>query len=153
MNNNEVVSYLIENGLKVTCAESCTGGLLAGAITAVPGSSACFDGSIVSYANAVKHRELKVKNSTLKKYGAVSPETAMEMCLGAYKKFKSHIAVSITGIAGPDGGTPEKPVGLVYIGVSTEEKTVVEELRLTGTREEVRQKTVESLFELINKAL
>ena len=149
MNNEKVVSYLIENGLKVTCAESCTGGLLASAITAVPGSSECFDGSIVSYANAIKHKELKVKNSTLKKYGAVSPQTAMEMCLGAYKKFNSHIAIAITGIAGPGGGTPEKPVGLVYLGIKTKRTHIAIKLLLSGTRDEIRTKTVEKALEEI----
>ncbi|MBO5135980.1 MAG: CinA family protein [Clostridia bacterium] len=149
VNNNEVVSYLIENHLTVTCAESCTGGLLASTITAVPGSSACFDGSIVSYANSVKHRELKVKSSTLRKYGAVSPETAMEMCLGAYKKFKSDIAVSITGIAGPGGGTEEKPVGLVYLGIKTKRTHIAIKLMLSGTRDEIRSKTVQKALDEI----
>ncbi len=149
MNNEKVVSYLIEKGLKVTCAESCTGGLLASAITAVSGSSACFDGSIVSYANAVKHRELKVKNSTLKKQGAVSEETALQMCLGIYKKFGADIGISITGIAGPGGGTPEKPVGLVYLGVKTKYTHKAIKLNLEGTRDEIRNKAVEKALEEI----
>ena len=105
-------------GKTLAAAESCTGGLAAQLITEVPGSSAYFLGGAVTYSNAAKARLLGVKAATLKRYGAVSKECAREMAAGAQKVFKSDYAFSVTGIAGPDGGSPEKPVGLVYFGLA-----------------------------------
>ena len=150
---SEVINKLLETKTTIASAESCTGGLVAKTITDFSGVSDIFGEGYVTYSNDAKMKNLGVNPETLKNYGAVSRETCEEMAKGVRLRSGATIGVSTTGIAGPGGGTKEKPVGLVYIGVSTEEKTVVEELRLTGTREEVRQKTVESLFELINKAL
>ncbi len=107
-----------EKGLTLATAESCTGGLLAGRITDVSGSSAYFVGGVVSYANEAKEKLLGVRHETLLKHGAVSEETAMEMAQGVRERLGVDVAVSITGVAGPVGGTPEKPVGLVWIGLS-----------------------------------
>lgn len=150
---SEVINKLLETKTTIASAESCTGGLVAKTITDFSGVSDIFGEGYVTYSNEAKMKNLGVNPETLKNYGAVSRETCEEMAKGVRLCANASLGVSTTGIAGPGGGTKEKPVGLVYIGVSTEEKTVVEELRLTGTREEVRQKTVESLFELINKAL
>lgn len=108
---------LIDKHITISCAESCTGGLFAGALAGIPGISAVFERGIVTYTNRAKKEELGVSRETLRKYGAVSPQTAMEMAAGLSAKTGSDICVSVTGIAGPDGGTEEKPVGLVYIGI------------------------------------
>ena len=107
--------------LTLVTAESCTGGLIAHRLTNVSGSSAYFLGGIVSYSNEAKAQLLGVRQSTLEAHGAVSEATAIEMARGARRVFKADIAVSVTGIAGPGGGTPEKPVGLVWVGLSTPE--------------------------------
>lgn len=120
----EVVGkMLIEKNISVSCAESCTGGLFAGALTDIPGISSVFERGIVTYSNRAKMEELGVSEETLDKFGAVSPETACEMAEGLRKKTGSDMCISVTGIAGPDGGTREKPVGLVYIGIAYDGKT------------------------------
>ena len=119
---------------KITFAESCTGGLLASNLTKVPGSSGCFDGSVVSYANEIKEKWLGVKKETLIKYGAVSKECVSEMIDGALKLSGADYAIAISGIAGPTGATPTKPVGTVYIGVGDKEKKVVKHFLFKGDR-------------------
>lgn len=133
-----VVQKLTEKNLKVATAESCTGGLIGKMITDVPGSSAVYNIGYVTYSNAAKHVELSVSKTTLEKYGAVSQQVAEEMAYHLRKKTKAHIAVVSTGIAGPDGGTPEKPVGLVYVAVATHDGVKVEKLNLSGNRDRVR---------------
>lgn len=108
---------LIKHNKTITCAESCTGGLISSYITQISGSSNIFKGSIVSYSNEIKEQELGVKNSTLEKYGAVSLQTVKKMLQGSIKKFNANYAIAVSGIAGPDGGTNKKPVGTVIIGV------------------------------------
>jgi PncC family amidohydrolase len=108
----------LERGLTVALAESCTGGLIAAAITEVPGSSGYFLGGVVSYSNDAKEAFLDVPHAVLEAHGAVSRETAVAMAAGARARFGADLAVSVTGVAGPDGGTLEKPVGLVYIGIA-----------------------------------
>ena len=120
-----VVQKLAAQGKKLATAESCTGGLLAKRITDVPGSSGVFDMGCVTYANEAKEALLSVDHQTLEQYGAVSEETARSMAEGIVRRSGSHIGVGITGIAGPDGGTPEKPVGLIYIALSDGEHTWV----------------------------
>ena len=119
-----VVAKLREKGVKLATAESCTGGLLSERITAVSGASEVFDFGVCTYANEMKHKVLGVSNETLSVLGAVSAETAMQMAEGARNVSGADLAVSTTGIAGPTGGTPEKPVGLVYCGISTKDKSL-----------------------------
>lgn len=142
----EVAGLLKKRGLTVAAAESCTGGLLSASLTSVPGSSGYFTGSVVAYDNEVKKKLLGVKADTLAEHGAVSEKTAREMAVGVRQKLSTDVGVSITGIAGPTGGTEEKPVGTVFIGVSVKRgkveglTSVVEEFHFTGTRDEVRSK-------------
>ena len=126
----EVVGkLLLKKHITVSCAESCTGGLFAAALTDIPGISEVFERGIVTYSNRAKMEELGVKSETLDKFGAVSPETACEMAAGLAEKTGSDLCISVTGIAGPGGGTSEKPVGLVYIGISYNGQVNVIELK------------------------
>ncbi|MEP2023291.1 MAG: competence/damage-inducible protein A [Reichenbachiella sp.] len=120
--------------LKIATAESCTGGFLAHRLTAVPGSSEYYWGSVISYHNDIKKETLKVSEKTLETYGAVSEETATEMAKGIRKKFKTDIGISTTGIAGPDGGTEEKPVGTVWMAISFGNNVFTRKIQLPGTR-------------------
>ena len=137
-----LVELLGARDLVCATAESCTGGGVASAITAVPGSSAVFAGGVVSYANEVKRDVLGVKEETLARFGAVSAETAEQMAAGALSLMKCVLAVSLTGIAGPGGGSAEKPVGLVWFGLADGTGVRTEKAIFTGEREEVRRKAV-----------
>jgi len=119
---------------KITFAESCTGGLIANNLTKISGSSGCFDGSVVTYANKIKHEWLGVEKITLEKYGAVSEQTVKEMLLGAIEISKADYAIAVSGIAGPTGGTPQKPVGTVFIGVTDNKSLKVEHHLFKGDR-------------------
>jgi PncC family amidohydrolase len=123
----------------VALAESCTGGLIAAALTAVPGSSGYFVGGVVSYADAAKRDLLGVDPDVLTAHGAVSAQVARAMAVGARERFSATIAASVTGIAGPDGGTPEKPVGLTYVGVADAAGADVRRLVWPGDREANRR--------------
>lgn len=125
---------LIAKNLTMSTAESCTGGMIAAAMTDISGISAVFERGIVTYSNGAKMDELGVSEATLAQYGAVSPQTAEEMVRGLQKKTGSRVCVSVTGIAGPGGGTPEKPVGLIYVGVMLDERMEVFELRTNNTK-------------------
>ena len=149
----KIVKILKNKGLKLATAESCTGGLIAKLITDVPGSSAMFDMGIVSYANEIKHRFLGVPNEILDTVGAVSEETAKAMAIGVCNAANADIATATTGIAGPTGGTPEKPVGLVYVGCYCNGVVTVEECRFEGDREQNRNAAVEAALELLWKTL
>ena len=140
---------LLEKRITVGLAESCTGGLLAAQITEIPGSSAYFRGSVVAYHNKVKRKILKVPATILRKFGAVSAETAQAMARGARKVTGAHIGLSITGIAGPSGGTPEKPVGLVYIGLDARRLREVFKFDFIGERSEIRRQACERGLELL----
>ena len=129
----KIISILKEREITITFAESCTGGLLAKTFTDTPGVSSVFLGSVVTYANSIKSELIDVKEKTLEAHGAVSRETAYEMVKGAKSVFGADVAVSVTGIAGPDGGSDEKPVGLVYIGISTPTSTNTYEFRADST--------------------
>lgn len=137
-----VVEQFAKRGLTITTAESCTGGLLAGRLINVSGASKVFNRGFVTYANEAKHEELGVKYSTLKKYGAVSKQTVKQMARGAAEHGKADVAIAITGLAGPEGGTPEKPVGLVYIGIYYMDKVYWQECHFSGTRMQIRKAAV-----------
>lgn len=131
-------------GYQITLAESCTGGLLSARLVSVPGASEVFGRGFVTYANDAKIEELGVLPQTLQSFGAVSEETAREMATGALCKAKADVAVSVTGIAGPGGGSKEKPVGLVYIGCAVKDKVWVRKCRFNGNRTENRESAVTS---------
>jgi nicotinamide-nucleotide amidase len=145
---NELVTLLKEKNLTISCAESCTGGLVAKSITDVSGCSSVFWGGVVSYDNSVKMGLLGVREDTLKAFGAVSEQTATEMALGVSRACKTAIGISTTGIAGPDGGSPEKPVGTVYIGVCIEGEACAKRLNICPSlsRGEIRERAVELLL-------
>lgn len=148
-----VVELLLKNKKKISFAESCTGGLLAKKITEVSGASGCFDCSFVTYSNEQKENLLGVKGETLERYGAVSPQTALEMCKDVRERAKADIGIGITGIAGPDGGTDEKPVGLVYIGICTDDVWGVCKLNLAGGRGMVRERAALYALDLARRSL
>ena len=134
-------------GITIGTAESCTGGLVGKTLTDLGGSSAYYQGGIISYANAVKEQVLGVSPETLSKYGAVSEETATEMVQGVFRVLHTDYAIATTGIAGPGGGSREKPVGLVYIGIGTPQGITVHKELLIGNRESVRQSVVEKAIQ------
>lgn len=134
-----LVELLKASGKTCATAESCTGGMIGSLITAVPGSSDVYLGGVVSYANSVKENVLGVSNNTLESFGAVSGECAREMALGIKKITGADIAVSVTGIAGPGGATEDKPVGLVWFGLATNDTVRVEKAIFAGSRDEVRK--------------
>ena len=149
MRTEDAVKELIRRGLTVTTAESCTGGMLAGRIVDTPGSSAVFYEAFVTYSNEAKHRRLGVSEKTLQEEGAVSAACAAEMAQGARAQAGSDIALATTGIAGPDGGSEEKPVGLVYIGLATEGETRTERHVFRGDRQQIRGQTVEAAMQML----
>ncbi len=128
-------------GLKLSLAESCTGGMIGSMITSVSGASSFFLGSAVTYSNESKERILGVSHDSLVKYGAVSEAVAKEMAEGSLKVYDSDIAASVTGIAGPNGGTPEKPVGTVWMAVTDGKRTVAYENHFEGSRDRIRELT------------
>ena len=147
-----LVATLKERGLTCVTAESCTGGSVGGAITAVPGSSAVFLGGVISYANEVKRDVLGVPQEILDTHGAVSPACAERMAVGARNLLKADLAVSLTGIAGPDGGSAEKPVGLVWFGLATPEGVRTENRIFSGDRAAVRAQAVAHALGLLQSA-
>lgn len=144
-----LVAKLRNRGLTCATAESCTGGGVAEAITSVPGASDVYLGSVVSYANSVKENVLGVPHEVIATVGAVSRECASRMATGVRELLKVDRAVSVTGIAGPGGGSPAKPVGTVWFGLATAEGAIEEMCRFEGGREEVRRQAVEKALELL----
>ena len=138
---DKVSNLLKKQNLTVATAESCTGGLIAHTLTNISGSSDYFDRGIVSYSNNAKMELLDVPENLLKKYGAVSEQVAKAMAEGIRKSSKVDIGISTTGIAGPKGGTKEKPVGLVYIAISASENTVVKKFQFSGDRLQNKEST------------
>ena len=138
----ELVAILAEKQYTLATAESCTGGLLAGTLINVSGISSVFQQGYITYANEAKVQTLHVKQETLDQHGAVSAETAIQMAQGARGQAHTDVAISTTGIAGPNGGTASKPVGLVYIGCCVKDIIKTKELRLNGTRKEIREQAV-----------
>lgn len=141
--------------LMLVTAESCTGGLISAAITARPGSSDIFERGFVTYSNDSKMEALGVPADTLRDYGAVSAQTAIAMARGALANSRADIAISVTGIAGPGGGTDDKPVGLVYIGYGHRGHDMIHsaELRFSGSRDDIRRQTVEAALKHLLKFL
>lgn len=137
-----LIELLRARGLRCATAESCTGGGVGSAITAVPGSSDVYLGGVVSYANSVKRDVLGVPEKTLESAGAVSPETAASMAEGVRRLVGADIAVSVTGVAGPGGGSAEKPVGLVWFGFASAVGTRTEKAMFAGDRARVREQAV-----------
>ena len=144
-----LANNLSTQNLKVTCAESCTGGLLAANLTRLPGSSAWFDMGFVTYSNEAKQQMLNVNPTTLAHYGAVSEEVVREMALGALIASKADYALSISGIAGPSGGREEKPVGLVWFGVASKKRIWAEFKVFNGDRDQVRAQAVQHAIQLL----
>lgn len=149
----QIVSLMCEKKLTLASAESCTGGMFASRIIDVPGVSEVFKAGFVTYANEAKQNLIGVKEETLAQFGAVSEQTAREMVLGAMKAAKADMAVATTGIAGPGGGTKEKPVGLVYIACGSADDIVVERCYFDGSRKEIRQASVEHALGMLFKEI
>lgn len=150
----EIVGKILsEKNLSIATAESCTGGMLSSRITDVSGSSEYFKGGMVTYSNKSKVKFLDVKKKTLTKYGAVSEKTAKQMAEGVRKHFKTDIGISTTGIAGPKGGSDEKPVGLVYIGYSDKNKTFAKKFLFGNFRERNKKRAAQMALEIIRKEL
>ena len=139
--------------LTIAVAESCTGGLLGSRITDVAGSSEYFLGGVIAYQNGVKEALLHVPHGVITSHGAVSSETAEAMAVGCRDLFKSDIAVSITGIAGPSGGSDEKPVGLTYIGLATERGVISRRFLWDGSRTQNKEASVRAAMEMVLSAL
>lgn len=148
-----VADLLREQELTVTTVESCTGGLLAGRLVNVPGVSEVFKQGFVTYSNKAKRKLVGVKKTTLKEFGAVSDRTAREMAKGAILMTGSDAAVAVTGIAGPDGGSEEKPVGLVYIAAAVRGQTYVQECHFTGDRAKIRESSVAAALTLLRRGI
>ncbi len=144
---------LRNRGLTLAIAESCTGGLVAHVVTNVPGSSDYFDRGIVSYSNSAKRELLGVRESSLIEHGAVSEEVALEMARGVKENAGTEIGLSTTGIAGPGGGTEEKPVGLVYVGLVIDDEDYVRRLNLDGDRGTNKRLAAENALELLLEAV
>ena len=144
-----IVQVLTHEGLWLATAESCTGGLIAHRITSVPGASECFLGGVVAYSNTLKTDLLGVSPGTLAAAGAVSPDTARQMAEGALDRYRADISVAVTGIAGPGGGSPEKPVGLVFIAVAWTGGCDVARHAFSGTREDVKQQTADTALAMV----
>ena len=148
-----LASNLATQNLKVTCAESCTGGLLAANLTRLPGSSAWFDMGFVTYSNEAKQQLLNVNPTTLAHYGAVSEEVVREMALGALISSKADYALSISGIAGPTGGSEDKPVGLVWFGLASKKRIWAESKHFNGERDQIRAQAVQYAIQLLASKL
>ena len=151
--SDKVAAMLRERGQTVAVAESCTGGLLGSYFTSVAGSSDVFLGGVITYSNQAKYELLGVPQQDLDTYGAVSEPVARAMARGASEKLYSTWALSTTGIAGPGGGTPEKPVGMVFVGLSGPKGNFAKQLDIRGTREIVRERTVSVALDILRRHL
>ena len=152
-NYHQLIDTLKEKKLTISTAESCTGGLISRLITDVPGSSEVFIGGVVYYSNEMKMKWLGVNQETLEKYGAVSEQTVGEMLNGIMRETGSDLAIAVSGVAGPTGGTTEKPAGTVFIGVVFQERKDVKKYLFQGSREDVRMKSAMKVVEMISNLL
>ena len=149
-----VVGRLLkQRGMTLAVAESCTGGLVSHRITDVPGSSAYYQGSVTAYSNEIKERVLRVQHATLEQHGAVSAQTAREMARGVRDLFRTDVGLAVTGIAGPDGGTPEKPVGLVYVALAAADGEWAEQFVWDGDRWDNKARSAEAVLHLLLRYL
>jgi len=150
----KIENILREHNWTITCAESCTGGLIASKITEISGSSEIFRGSIITYCNDIKEQELGVKKETMIKYGVVSKEVVSQMLDGVLKKFNATYAIAVSGVAGPNGGTKDKPVGTVVVGI----KNIfgferIEKFHFNGDRKIVQESSANRAFEMMFEKL
>jgi PncC family amidohydrolase len=148
-----VIDLCRERGWTLATAESCTGGLVGAALTTRAGASDAYVGGVIAYSNDVKRSQLAVPHETLRAHGAVSAEIAASMASGARRALNADVAVSVTGVAGPGGGTPEKPVGLVYITVESPDGDATERLQLDGDRERIRRDATSAALRLLHRHL
>ncbi len=148
-----VGALLVSKGLTISTAESCTGGLISATLVNYPGISAVLSHGVVTYSNEAKIQLLGVKKETLDRFGAVSEETAKEMVEGLIRLTGTKVGISVTGIAGPGGGTEAKPVGLVYAGLYVNGRVMVKKFNFSGTRQEIRNKTVQSVLEWLRREI
>lgn len=152
MKEAEIQKKFLEKGWSLAVAESCTGGRIAARLTKIPGASAYFLGSLVVYSNELKERVLQVPRETLENYGAVSPETIEAMLSGTWRLTKSDFAIAISGIAGPAGGTPQKPVGTIWCGLAKKNEPVkIISLYLKGTRDEIMEQATDFILDELLK--
>lgn len=149
----QVVDLLKKHNYKITCAESCTGGLISGRLVNVSGISDYYEAGIVTYANEAKEKFLKVPHEMLEKYGAVSNQVAEAMARGALAFAGADVSIAVTGIAGPGGGTAEKPVGLVYMACCVKDEVTVRKHIFSGDRQTVRESTVLEALKLVMECL
>tara|TARA_B100001173_G_C15818929_1_gene475339 strand:- start:75 stop:539 length:465 start_codon:yes stop_codon:yes gene_type:complete len=149
----KILNKLITNNISISTAESCTGGLLAHSFVKNKNSSKVFKGGYIAYSNELKINDLNVKSLLLKKYGAVSSQIAEEMIKGLYKKNRTNICIATTGIAGPDGASKNKPVGLVYIGIRINNKNIVLKKNFKGTRLQIQKSCVHFIFKYLDKLI
>ena len=152
-NTIDIINILKERNETITFAESCTGGLIVAQFTAIAGVSSVLMGSTVTYANEIKSKWLDVKEQTLIKHGAVSKETVEEMLIGILKMAKADHAIAVSGIAGPTGGTSEKPVGTVYIGIKNKDNSIVQLHLFKGNREAVQEQATNTAIALLKNNL
>ena len=145
----KVMEYLAENNLTISTAESCTGGMVSAKLINYAGASKSFICGMCTYTNESKSRLLDINPDIIETYGAVSTNTAEAMCLGVSRVNGTDIGLATTGIAGPDGGTAQKPVGLVYIGVAFKGKSYVKELRLKGDRNSIREDSANEVIKML----
>lgn len=157
-NDNESIEFIIgkilcSRGLSIATAESCTGGMVASKLISYPGISEVFKEGVVTYSNEAKVKRLGVDKKTLEDFGAVSYETAVEMVNGICREADTNVGIATTGIAGPGGGSDEKPVGLVYIAIKVNNKTIVKKFKFNGEREDIRREATFSALQMLKKEL
>ena len=143
----------VNKNLTITTAESCTGGMISSAIVHINGSSQIFKSSVIVYSNDMKNKLLKIPNDLIKKNGAVSEIIAFKMAKHSLTILKAHLSIAVTGVAGPTGGSIDKPVGLVWIGIGTNEKIITNKYQFNGSRLKIRQKTTYEALKLANKTI
>ena len=152
MPEGRILELCVRRGWKLAVAESCTGGLIGARLTSVPGSSAYFTGGVIAYSNEMKKNLLNVPPQWLDSFGAVSGPVAEAMARGVVAAAGAHCGISVTGVAGPDGGTVEKPVGTVWVGIALPSGTTSRQYNFTGNRDEVREQAVKAAMELFLEA-